>query len=176
MGLVRSRFHRVREIRALFSLIAQSNLHQQRMSLGNWYFSSSKVIKGFSKCPFAKGLFCETTPIQFHLILNTIFSRCRVNMSTVCYNYLILYMMRWQKYNFSWRKLTTLAFKKKTNERAISKRRKHSWMYVPSCERIALLSRYIAIPLDSSPPLTLKGWNMSPILLVCTDCKWLFGP
>ena len=30
-----------------------------------------KLFMGFSKCPSAKGLFCETTPIQFHLILNT---------------------------------------------------------------------------------------------------------
>ena len=30
-----------------------------------------KLFMGFSKCPSAKGLFCETNPIQFHLILNT---------------------------------------------------------------------------------------------------------
>ena len=30
-----------------------------------------KLSMGFSKCPSAKGLFCVTTPIQFHLILNT---------------------------------------------------------------------------------------------------------
>ena len=30
-----------------------------------------KLLMGFSKCPSAKGLFCETTRIQFHLILNT---------------------------------------------------------------------------------------------------------
>ena len=69
-----------------------------------------KLFMEFSKCPSAKGLFCETNPIQFHLILNTTqqMSGKDVHYMLQLSNILHDKMTKNDYCNFSLRKLTTL--------------------------------------------------------------------